>query len=137
MTKRAMNTMTQHTKTVLGNQNAEQLPDRKAMSTIDLTSLDVQVSAVSFDDDLRAFADVESDGIESNDIENNGTDGSSSLHAEDTSLSVGTSVSGTENDNSATELSALLRLDDGDNGDNGDSNSGLGLGLGLSSSDIR
>ena len=136
MTKRAMNTMTQHTKTVLGNQNAEQLPDRKAMSTIDLTSLDVQVSAVSFDDDLRAFADVESDGIGNDGTESNSTDGSSSLHAEDNSLSVGTSVSGTENDNSATELSALLRLDDGDNGDNSD-NSGLGLGLGLSSSDIR
>ena len=137
MTKRAMNTMTQHTKTVLGNQNAEQLPDRKAMSTIDLTSLDVQVSAVSFDDDLRAFVNVESNDVENNGTENSDTNGSSSVHAEDSSLSVGTSVSGTENDNSATELSALLRLDDGDNGDNSDNNSGLGLGLGLSSSDIR
>lgn len=115
-------TMTQRTTATVSRQNAEQLPDRRAMSTIDPTGLEANAAVVSLDDGLHVVATVDGNDSDVNGSEFHGSQSTTSVGTDDTPLTLGTSVSATDSDNSATGLSALLQLDD----NNGDSALGLG-----------
>ena len=100
-----MNTYTADT---LNRQNAQQLPDRKAMSTIDPTGADAQSSTVTPDDGLQVFASVETDATD----DTASMDATSSSVVEDTPLSVGISADSSDTDDLAGSLSLALQIDD-------------------------
>lgn len=100
--------MSKNTQSTLSRQHAEQLPDRKAMSTIDPTGADAQTCVVTPDDGLQVFASVDGDATD----DGASMDATSSGVYEDTPAAVSTSASSTDTDDLATSLSVALRADD-------------------------
>ncbi|MBC7372963.1 MAG: hypothetical protein H7323_03120 [Frankiales bacterium] len=98
--------MNTHTQNTLNRQHAEQLPDRKAMSTIDPTGADAQTSAVTPHDGVHAFVSLQGNGAD------NGTSMHASGVAEDIPASLSTSASSPNTDDLAGSLSVALRADD-------------------------
>ena len=100
--------MSTYTQSTLNRQHAEQLPDRKAMSTIDPTGADAQASVVTPDDGLHVFTNIDGDNTE----DGSSMDATSSGVFEDTAAASSTSASGTDTDDLALSLSVALRADD-------------------------